>query len=81
MYTNKDKVGVVVYVDRWRVEGDMHLLAESRLTDALNSKAKEFIVITDASIYDVTTGELMASTPFVDISRAAVTMIHMSEQS
>ena len=57
MQTEKEKIKVVVYLDEWRVEGDLHVLSESRLTDALNARMKDFLAITDATIFDAKTGE------------------------
>ena len=75
MYTNKDKVRVVVFIGEWRIEGDLHVLAESRLTDALNAKTKEFLAITDAKIYDAKSGVLSHESKFIDVNRAQVSMI------
>jgi hypothetical protein len=75
--TSKDKIRVVVYVDEWRVEGDLHILADSRLTDALNARTKDFLAITDATIYDARTGEqLVTRTKFIDINRTSISVIY-----
>ena len=46
VYTNKDRVEVIIATSVYRIEGEMYVLAGSRLTDALNSKAKDFFAIT-----------------------------------
>jgi Family of unknown function (DUF6812) len=74
--TIKEKVKVVVYVDDWRVEGDLHVLSESRLTDALNARLKDFLAITDATIYDAKSGEELVTTRFLDINRASISIIY-----
>jgi hypothetical protein len=75
--TNKDKIKVVVYVDDWRVEGDLHILSDSRLTDALNARMKDFLAITDATIFDAKTGEeLVSKTKFLDINRTSISIIY-----
>ena len=76
MKTHKEKVSVVVYVDDWRIEGDLHVLADSRLTDALNARMKDFLAITDAKIYDSHTGELQTTASFIDINRNSISLIH-----
>jgi hypothetical protein len=76
MQTQKDKMAVVVLVGDWRVEGDIHILADSRLTDALNSRSKDFLAITDATIQDAKTGVLIARTSFLDINRTSISLIY-----
>jgi hypothetical protein len=74
--TKKDRVKVVVYVDDWRVEGDLHVLSDSRLTDALNARMKDFLAITDATIYDARSGEKLVDTKFLDINRTSISIIY-----
>ena len=50
MYASKDKVRAVIVSGGFRIEGDLHILAGTRLTDALNSKGKDFFPVTDATI-------------------------------
>ncbi|MDO9174824.1 MAG: hypothetical protein Q7V62_08460 [Actinomycetota bacterium] len=76
MQTKKDRIKVVVYVDDWRVEGDLHVLSDSRLTDALNARMKDFLAITDATIYDARSGEKLVDTKFLDINRTSISIIH-----
>ena len=80
IHTNKDKMRVVVYVNDWRVEGDMHILTESRLTDSLNAKTKDFLAITDATIYDARSGEKLVETKFLDINRASISIVYTIDE-
>lgn len=75
VYTSKDKVRVVVLTERFRMEGEMHVLAGSRLTDALNSKAKDFIAITNVEVYSLSDGLLAYEPEYVAINREAVVAI------
>lgn len=75
VYTNKDKVRVVIVMDRFRVEGDMHVLAGSRLTDALNSKSKDFLAVTAAAMYSLDDGELAYETDYIAVNRDAIAAI------
>jgi hypothetical protein len=75
MYTSKDKVRCVVVAAGWRIEGDVHVLSGSRLTDSLNSKAKDFIAVTDAEVYDVTSGEVAFRPPYVAVNRESIALI------
>jgi hypothetical protein len=69
MYTPKDKIRCVMIVDGWRVEGDVHVVTGSRLTDALNSRSKDYIAVTDAVVYDMTTGEELYRPSYVAVNR------------
>lgn len=75
MYTSKDKVRCVIVAANWRIEGDVHVLAGSRLTDALNSKAKDFIAVTDAVVFDATTGKELFRPPYVAVNRENMAVI------
>jgi Family of unknown function (DUF6812) len=77
--TKKDKTNVVMWVGDWRIEGDLHVLQESRLTDALNSRSKDFLAVTDATIFDARTGEELKKTSFLDVNRTAITVVHIAE--
>ena len=75
VYTNKDRVRISIATNIYRVEGEMYVLSGSRLTDALNSKAKDFFAITDAKVYDVSSGELLFEPSYLAVNRDAITVI------
>ena len=75
VYTSKDRVRVVVATSGYRVEGEMHVLAGSRLTDALNSKAKDFFAITDAKVYSLDGEVLIAEPKYLAVNREAISVI------
>jgi hypothetical protein len=72
VYATKDKVRVTVIMDAYRIEGDIHILVGSRLTDALNSKAKDFFAITNAKVYRVTGDEVMWETEYLAVNRESI---------
>lgn len=75
VYTNKDRVRVVLVVDTWRIEGFMHVLSQSRLTDALNSKSKDFLAVTEAKVYDVMSNKLLFQAEWLDVNRMSISVI------
>jgi hypothetical protein len=79
MFVSKAKVRVVAVVDSWRIEGDLHILNGSRLTDSINSKAKDFLAVTDARIYDAKTSAVLFETPYLALNRDSIAMIFLSE--
>jgi len=78
-HVSKSKVRVFAMVDGWRIEGDMHILDGSRLTDSINSKTKDFLAMTDATIFDATTSALLFQTPFLALNRDSISMLFLSE--
>jgi hypothetical protein len=62
----------MVIMDAYRIEGDIHILVGSRLTDALNSKAKDFFAITDAKVYKVDGDAVMWQAEYLAINRESI---------
>lgn len=75
VYTSKDRVRVSIATSVYRIEGEMYVLSGSRLTDALNSKAKDFFAITDAKVYDLQSNELLFEPSYLAVNRDAITVI------
>lgn len=73
--TKRDIIRVMVITKDHRIEGEMHILAGSRLTDSLNSRSKDFYPITAAAIYRVADDQLVASPPYVAVARESVVAI------
>ena len=78
--TKKDTIRVMIITKDHRIEGDIHVLEGSRLTDSLNSKNKDFYAITNASIHRVEDDRLVASPPFIVIAREGITAIFPVEE-
>ncbi|MDI6843511.1 MAG: hypothetical protein QMC94_03820 [Anaerosomatales bacterium] len=75
VYTKKDTIRVMIITKDHRIEGDMHVLEGSRLTDSLNAKGKDFYAITDARIFNLSDGALLAAPEFVAVAREGITAI------
>jgi hypothetical protein len=75
VYTKKDTIRVMIITKDHRIEGDMYVLEGSRLTDSLNAKGKDFYAITDARIFNLADGALLAAPEFVAVARDAITAI------
>lgn len=80
MYADKDRIRVVVVMSFYRIEGDIHLLAGSRLTDALNSKAKDFFALTDAKVFRAGDDELVFQPSYLAINRESIACIFPLEE-
>ena len=79
MHTNKERVSVVAIVGTWRVEGQMHVLSGSRLTDSLNSRAMDFLALTDAKVFEVVSEKLLFETPYLALNRESISMVLNAE--
>lgn len=79
VYTSKDKVRCVLVVGSWRIEGEMHVLSGSRLTDALNSKAKDFLAVTEAKVFDAVSGKPLFDTEYLAVNREQIAVIFPAE--
>ena len=76
---SKEKVRVIAVVDGWRIEGNLHVLSGSRLTDAINSKAKDFLAMTDCLIYDAKSASLLFETAYLALNRDSISIVFLAE--
>jgi hypothetical protein len=82
MYTNKERARVVIFTaEAYRVEGDLHILVGSRLTDALNSKSKDFFAVTDARILALESDRVLYEASYVAVNRESISCILPLEDS
>ena len=68
---------VVVEIERYRIEGTLHLPAEgyrSRLSDYMNQRDAEFLPMTDCTVSTLETGQ-ERKLPFLLIARRHVRLI------
>jgi hypothetical protein len=80
VYTHKDTTRVVIITFGYRIEGDFHLLAGSRLTDALNAKSKDFFAVTDARVFGVGSDDVMYKTSYIAVNRDDISCIFPIEE-
>jgi hypothetical protein len=68
---------VVVEIERYRIQGALHLPAEgyrSRLSDYMNQRETEFLPMTDCTITTLDTGQAR-ELPFLLVARRHVRLI------
>lgn len=80
MYASKDKIRVMIVTNGFRIEGDLHILGGSRITDALNSKAKDFFALTDAKVYPLGVDEAMWEPSYLAINRDSMACLFPLEE-
>lgn len=66
---------MVILTQGMQIEGDLHVLAGSRLTDALNSKGKDFFPVTDARICQIGSLEMLYSVQYIAVNRDSIDCI------
>jgi hypothetical protein len=71
----KEKTAVVIYTRNHKIEGDIYLLIDSRISDELNIRVREFIPITNARIYTLNGDSLLYTTEFVTINKQAIDLV------
>jgi hypothetical protein len=74
-YVEKMLLPIVICTDVYRVVGYMHLTYHHRALDVLNGP-EAFIPVTNAQIYNISTGELFAEQEFVAISKDKITILY-----
>lgn len=79
MLVHKEAVRVIAVVHGWRIEGDMHILSGTRLTDAINSRTKDFLAVTDAKIFDAKSGAMLFETSYLALNRESISMIFLAQ--
>jgi hypothetical protein len=75
MYSQKDRLHVLILARGLEVRGDLHVLAGSRLTDALNSKGKDFFPLTDATVSLVGAEEPLQRLEYIVVNRDSIDCI------
>jgi len=79
----KNQLNVVILTDLYRIEGTVHLLKNSRLSDLLNSEAskKDFLPVTDAAVYSRVDNTLLYSLDFLNVNREHITLLFVDKSS
>ena len=71
----KEKVPITIQTLQNRIEGNVYLLPDTRITDMLNQEGYHFIPITHAKIYSLKSGTLVDEAEFVAINKYHVVLI------
>lgn len=75
----KDRKEVVIYTRNHRVEGEIYLVADSRISDELNVRAREFLAVTNARVFTLVGDSLLHEADFVTVNKHAVDLILSKE--
>lgn len=70
----KEKIPVILLTTTYRLEGEMHVVPGGRLLDEIN-KERDFIPITNATVYDITGETPLDTLDFIAVNKALVVMV------
>ncbi|MDI6799727.1 MAG: hypothetical protein QMD53_03525 [Actinomycetota bacterium] len=72
MYTEKEKVRVVMCTSLYKVEGDIYIIPGSRITDMLNVKAHDFFPFTNAKVMNALDDKVLFTKDYLTVHRNAI---------
>lgn len=75
MRVPKERKEVVIYTRNHKIEGEMYLLVDSRISDELNIRVREFIPVTNARIFTLSGDSLLYQTDFVTVNKMSIDMV------
>lgn len=68
----KERKEVIIYTSNHRIEGEIYLVADSQIADELNVRAKEFISVTNANIFNMNGDTLIHTADFVTVNKHSI---------
>ncbi|TFG37328.1 MAG: hypothetical protein E4H46_01950 [Desulfobacterales bacterium] len=77
---DKDSFEVIILTVSLKIVGIVHTLPQERLTDFMAESTSDYLPVTDAAIYNLSDGNLIAKTKFLSLSRKDVTIITLTSE-
>ena len=77
----KERKEVVIYTRNHKIMGEMYLVADSRLSDELNVRARDFLAVTNASIFTIPGDTLLHQADFVNVNKSAIDVLLTNEDN
>jgi len=76
MKARKDQLKVVIFTSQHKIQGNLHLIENSRLSDILNteSQSRDFLPITDAIITDLRTSHIIHA-GFISLNKKQIELV------
>lgn len=76
MTSKNDQLRVTIFTPQHKINGQIHLYENSRLSDILNTEslAKDFLPITDAEITDLKTGTTVKA-GFISVNKHHIELV------
>ncbi len=77
---DKDSIEVTILTPTMKIVGTIYTLPQERLTDFMAESTTSTLPVTDASIFTLADGKLIAKTKFLSLNRKDVTIIFPSTE-
>lgn len=74
MSADKDMSPVILLTSHYTIKGNIGLMPGVRLTDYMN-ETKDFIAVTQADVFDRSSGEKFLSSGFVNVQRCNIEVV------
>lgn len=71
----KERREVIIFTRNHRVEGELYLLMDARLSDELNNRIRDFLPITNAEVYSISGDSLLYRADFVTVNKHAIDLV------
>lgn len=75
LYTEKEKIRVVMCTSLYKIEGDIYIAPGSRITDMFNVKTHDFFPLTNAKVKDNLDDKVIFSKDYLTVHRDAIVMV------
>jgi len=79
MKVEQSEIEVIIFMDKTRVEGKLHLPSGGRLTDYMALAERQFVPVTNAKIFIATGNELVYSVSFLSLNKDFIAFIFPKE--
>jgi len=78
----KDKIRIALYTKQFKIQGDIYLYENSRLSDILNSEMnRDFLALTDVKISSSKDESIINELPFIVVNRKEIVLIYPDTKS
>ncbi len=74
MSFSEEMSAVVFLTSHYKIKGNIGLMPGVRLTDYMN-ESKDFIAVTNADVFDRTSGEKFISSGFINVQRCNIEVV------
>ena len=71
----KDRKKVTIYTRNHRIEGEIYLVADGRITDELNVRARDFFAVTNAKVFSLHGDSFLHAVDFLTVNKNAVEVV------
>jgi hypothetical protein len=71
----KERREVVIFTRNHKIEGEIYLLMDSRVSDELNVRIREFIPVTNAKIFSLSGDSLMYTADFLSVNKHSIDLV------